>query len=433
MSRNAKRKYTLNWSEKNLNIIEVNINEIKEYENNPRHNELAIEPVANSIENFGFKVPIIVDKDYVIVAGHTRVLAAKKLGLEKVPCIIANDLTEEQIKAFRLADNKVGEIAEWDFEKLEEELMAIQDIDMSMFSFDIDIDIIPEEDDFDVEEALEEIEEPVTSYGDIYLLGNHKLICGDSTNPDDVNLLMGDSLADLLLTDPPYNVNVSNSQGMTIKNDNMEDSEFKKFLHNTFKNASKHLKKGGAFYVWHGDSETVNFRNACDNNNLTVKQCLIWVKNGMIMGRQDYQWKHEPCLYGWKDGASHYFIDDRTQETVIEDKIDINKLKKDEMKNLIKQLLEDRISTTIIREDKPIKNTDHPTMKPIKLIARQIKNSTKKDELILDLFGGSGSTLIAAEQLNRKCNMVEYDPKYCDVIVRRWEELTGQKAVLLNG
>lgn len=416
-----------------MNIIEVNINEIKEYENNPRHNELAIEPVANSIENFGFKVPIIIDKDYVIVAGHTRVLAAKKLGLEKVPCIIANDLTEEQIKAFRLADNKVGEIAEWDFEKLEEELMAIQDIDMSMFSFDIDIDIIPEEDDFDVEEALEEIEEPVTSYGDIYLLGNHKLICGDSTNPDDVNLLMGDSLADLLLTDPPYNVNVSNSQGMTIKNDNMEDSEFKKFLHNTFKNASKHLKKGGAFYVWHGDSETVNFRNACDNNNLTVKQCLIWVKNGMIMGRQDYQWKHEPCLYGWKDGASHYFIDDRTQETVIEDKIDINKLKKDEMKNLIKQLLEDRISTTIIREDKPIKNTDHPTMKPIKLIARQIKNSTKKDELILDLFGGSGSTLIAAEQLNRKCNMVEYDPKYCDVIVRRWEELTGQKAVLLNG
>lgn len=416
-----------------MNIIEVNINEIKEYENNPRHNELAIEPVANSIENFGFKVPIIIDKDYVIVAGHTRILAAKKLGLEKVPCIIANDLTEEQIKAFRLADNKVGEIAEWDFEKLEEELMAIQDIDMSMFSFDIDIDIIPEEDDFDVEEALEEIEEPVTSYGDIYLLGNHKLICGDSTNPDDVNLLMGDSLADLLLTDPPYNVNVSNSQGMTIKNDNMEDSEFKKFLHNTFKNASKHLKKGGAFYVWHGDSETVNFRNACDNNNLTVKQCLIWVKNGMIMGRQDYQWKHEPCLYGWKDGASHYFIDDRTQETVIEDKIDINKLKKDEMKNLIKQLLEDRISTTIIREDKPIKNTDHPTMKPIKLIARQIKNSTKKDELILDLFGGSGSTLIAAEQLNRKCNMVEYDPKYCDVIVRRWEELTGQKAVLLNG
>lgn len=416
-----------------MNIIEVNINEIKEYENNPRHNELAIEPVANSIENFGFKVPIIIDKDYVIVAGHTRVLAAKKLGLEKVPCIIADDLTEEQIKAFRLADNKVGEIAEWDFEKLEEELKAIQDIDMSMFSFDIDIDIIPEEDDFDVEEALEEIEEPVTSYGDIYLLGNHKLICGDSTNPDDVNLLMGDSLADLLLTDPPYNVNVSNSQGMTIKNDNMEDSEFKKFLHNTFKNASKHLKKGGAFYVWHGDSETVNFRNACDNNNLTVKQCLIWVKNGLIMRRQDYQWKHEPCLYGWKDGASHYFIDDRTQETVIEDKIDINKLKKDEMKSLIKQLLEDRIATTIIREDKPLKNTDHPTMKPIKLIARQIKNSTKKDELILDLFGGSGSTLIAAEQLNRRCNMVEYDPKYCDVIVRRWEELTGQKAVLLNG
>ena len=415
-----------------MDILDININEIKEYENNPRNNDEAINAVANSIKEFGFKVPIIIDKNNTIVAGHTRLKAAKQLGIDKVPCLVADDLTEEQIKAFRLADNKVGEIATWDFEKLEEELMGIQSIDMSMFEFDINFDVIPEEDDFDVEQVLEEIEEPITNYGDIYLLGNHKLICGDSTNHNDVKLLMGNDLADLLLTDPPYNVNVSNSQGMTIKNDNMKDDEFKQFLHKTFKNASNFLKEGGAFYVWHGDSETVNFRNACNNNELTVRQCLIWVKNGMILGRQDYNWKHEPCLYGWKEGAAHYFIDDFTQETVIEDKIDVNKLKKDEMKTLIKQLLEDRVSTTIIHEDKPLKNTDHPTMKPIKLIARQIRNSTRKEELILDLFGGSGSTLIAAEQLNRKCNMIEYDPKYCDVIVRRWEELTGKKAVLLN-
>lgn len=415
-----------------MNIIDININEIKEYENNPRHNENAVEPVANSIKEFGFKVPIILDKNNIIVAGHTRLKAAQLLGMDTVPCLIADDLTEEQIKAFRLADNKVGEIAEWDFAKLEEELMTIENIDMSLFEFDVDVEVIPEEDDFDVEEALEEIEEPVTQRGNIYLLGEHKLICGDSTIPGDVSKLMDNDVADLLLTDPPYNVAVKNSQGMTIENDDMSDNEFKQFLHKAFKNGSDNLKKGGAFYIWHGDSETVNFRNACTDNHLTVKQCLIWVKNGMIMGRQDYQWKHEPCLYGWKDGASHYFIDDRTQETVIEDKIDVNKLKKEEMKDLIKQLLDDRISTTILREDKPLKNTDHPTMKPIKLISRQIKNSTKKGELILDLFGGSGSTLISAEQLGRRCNMVEYDPKYCDVIIKRWEKLTGKKAELVN-
>lgn len=419
-----------------MNIIDINIQDIKEYENNPRFNDNAVDAVAKSIEEFGFKVPIILDKNNIIVAGHTRLKAAKQLGLNIVPCLVADDLTEEQIKAFRLADNKVGELAEWDFIKLEEELRNIQNIDMSSFEFDMsffDEELQADDDEFDVEEALEEIEEPITNYGDIYQLGEHKLICGDSTLQEDVSKLMNNKLADLLLTDPPYNVAVENSQGMTIKNDDMSNEDFKRFLHKAFKNASNNLKKGGAFYIWHGDSETVNFRNACTNNDLLVKQCLIWVKNGMIMGRQDYQWKHEPCLYGWKEGASHYFIDDRTQETVIEDKINVNSLKKEEMKELIKQLLDDRVSTTIIREDKPLKNTDHPTMKPIKLLSRQIKNSTKKGELILDLFGGSGSTLICAEQLDRTCYMVEYDPKYCDVIVKRWETLTGRKAELING
>lgn len=256
---------------------------------------------------------------------------------------------------------------------------------------------------------------------------------GDSTNKQDVELLMNNETADLLLTDPPYNVAVENSQGMTIQNDDMADNEFKEFLDSAFNNASDSLKKGGSFYIWHGDSETVNFRTTCESNKLTVRQCLIWVKNGFNFGRQDYKWKHEPCLYGWKDGASHYFIEEYNHPTVIEDNIDINKLKKDEMKELLKEMLSDKIATTIIHENKPLKNTEHPTMKPINLLAGQVRNSSKKDEIVLDLFGGSGSTLIACEQLNRKCYMMEYDPKYADVIINRWETFTGKKAVKLNG
>lgn len=414
-----------------MNIVYKNIEELIEYENNPRNNQNAIIPVAESIKEFGFKVPIIIDKNNVIIAGHTRKKASEHLGIETVPCIIADDLTPEKIQAFRLADNKTAEFAEWDMEKLNEELAQLTafDVDMSSFGFDFDFDTNNvDEDDFDVETALDEVEEPISQPGDVYILGNHRLMCGDSTKKEDVSRLMNGQTADLLLTDPPYNVAVENSQGMTIANDNMKDSEFKKFLNSAMENASNHLKKGGAFYVWHGDSESINFRTACFNNNLLVKQCLIWVKNGFIMGRQDYQWKHEPCLYGWKEGSAHYFIDDRTQETVIEDKININALKKEEMKELIKELLQDKVATTIIREDKPVKNTDHPTMKPLKLLAKQIKNSSRKNEVVLDLFGGSGSTLMSCEQLERTCYMMEFDPKYCDVIIKRWEEYTGKKA-----
>lgn len=239
--------------------------------------------------------------------------------------------------------------------------------------------------------------------------------------------------ADCMVTDPPYNVAVSNSQGMTIENDNMSSSEFKTFINSAMKCASSALKKGAAFYVWYGDIEDVAFRTACTGNGLLVKQCLIWVKNGFTLGRQDYQWRHEPCLYGWKDGAGHYFLDDRAQDTVIEDKPNINKMSKDELKAYIKELLDEKLSTTIMREDKPLKNSDHPTMKPIKLLSRLIKNSTKQNQLVIDLFGGSGSTLVTCEQLNRKCYMMEYDPKYADVIVKRWEDLTGQKAVKVDG
>lgn len=388
-----------------MNIIEINISDIKEYENNPRNNENAIGPVANSIKEFGFKVPIILDRDNVIVAGHTRIRAAKKLGLETVPCVIADDLTPEQIKAFRLADNKVGEIAEWDFTKLEEELKAIQDIDMSDFEFDMTMfeeEPEAEEDDFDIEGALEEVEEPKSKLGDIYQLGNHRLMCGDSTAIDDLEKLMDGTKVDLLITDPPYNVDYEGGTGLKIKNDKMDNDSFRQFLRDAFASADSVMKEGAVFYIWHADSEGYNFRGACFDNGWKVRQCLIWNKNSMVMGRQDYHWKHEPCLYGWKEGASHLWASDRTQ-------------------------------TTVLNFDKPSRNAEHPTMKPIKLFDYQIQNNTKKEDIVLDLFAGSGTTLIACEQNERKSYNMELDPKYCDVIVKRWEELTGNKAVLVNG
>lgn len=413
-----------------MQIIDKQIKDLKPYEKNPRKNDEAVKYVAESIKQFGFKVPIIIDKDNIIIAGHTRYKAAKQLKIETVPCIIADDLTEEQIKAFRIADNKVAEFAEWDLDLLNAELENIMDIDMLDFGFETEeAETEVEEDNFDVDEAIESIEEPKTKLGEIYLLGKHRLIVGDSTQKEDVLRLMDNQEADLLLTDPPYNVAVENSQGMKIENDNMNDNDFREFLNKAMENASAALKKGGAFYIWHGDSETINFRTACINNQLTIRQCLIWVKNGFNFGRQDYKWKHEPCLYGWKEGASHYFIDEYNIPTVIEDKLDLNKLKKEEMKKLLEEMLDEKVPTTVIHEDKPIKNTDHPTMKPINLLARQIKNSSKQNEIVLDLFGGSGSTLIACEQLGRICYMVEYDPKYADVIINRWETFTGEKAI----
>ena len=421
-----------------MQIVEIAIDKLKDYENNPRNNEKAVEAVAESIKEFGFKVPIVIDRNNIIVAGHTRKKASELLGLEKVPCIVADDLTPEKIKAYRLADNKTAELAEWDFEKLEKEMAELTafDFDMTAFGFDeslFDIEQQAEDDGFDEQQALEEIEEPTTKRGDIWQLGTHRLICGDSTSTSTVKRLMNGNKADLLLTDPPYNINVSNSQGMTIQNDNMSNTQFYEFLKASFTSADKNLKEGGAFYIWHAESESLNFRRASEFVGWQIRQCLIWVKNGFTMGRQDYQWKHEPCLYGWKDGASHYFINDRTQSTVIEDKIDINKLKKEEMKDLIKELLQDQTATTVLYEDKPLKNTEHPTMKPIKLMSKLITNSSKKKEKVLDIFGGSGSTLIACEQLDRQCFMVELDEKYCDVIIKRWETLTGQKAELLKG
>lgn len=404
-----------------MQIIEKNIKELIPYEKNPRKNDQSVDKVANSIKEFGFKVPIVVDKNNIIVCGHTRYKAAKKLKLAVVPCVVADDLTEEQIKAYRLADNKVGEDSEWDIDLLQGELDDIIDIDMADFGFDLTEaeNKVVEDDDFEMSVP----EEPKSKLGDIYQLGRHRLMCGDSTNIENVKQLVGGAQIDLLLTDPPYNVNYEGNAGK-IKNDNMEDTAFRKFLTDAFVCAWTVMKPGAAFHIWHADSEGYNFRGACRDAGFKVRQCLIWVKNALVLGRQDFQWKHEPCLYGekalpvgetaeyededhepclygWKDGK-HYWFKNRKQ-------------------------------TTILEFDKPLKSAEHPTMKPIKMFDYEIKCNTKESENVLDLFSGSGTTLMACEQDGRNAYCMEFDPKFVDVIINRWEQFTGEKAVLLNG
>ena len=413
-----------------MKIKDISISRIHEYDNNPRNNEKAVDAVAESINQFGFKVPIVIDKDCVIVAGHTRVKAAKQIGMTSVPCIIADDLTEEQLKAYRLADNKTAELAEWDFEKLHEELKALNAFDMDIFGFDTLPDIMEEMNE-PSETPIEELidDETITKEGDVWRLGNHRLLCGDCTDKATIEKLMNGEKADLLLTDPPYNVAVENSAGMTIQNDNMSDTAFYEFLFSAFSVANTAMKEGAGFYIWHGESEGLNFRKACKAVEWNLKQCIIWVKSQITIGRQDYQWKHEPCLYGWKGGGSHYFIKNRKQATVIDEDIDVEFMTAEELRKVITDIME---QSSILREEKPQKNSDHPTMKPIPLIKKQVKNSTRKNGIVLDIFGGSGTTLLACEELSRICYMVELDPKYCDVIIKRWETLTGEKAVKTN-
>lgn len=418
-----------------MNIQMFKINDLHPYENNPRKNDEAVKYVVESIKEFGFKVPIVVDSKNVIVAGHTRWKAAKKLGMKEVPCVVADDLSEKQIKAFRLADNKVGEFAEWDDDLLIQELQDL-DVSMEVFGFE-EFDI--EEDDVEVEEDFYEPElpeEPRTKRGDIYQLGEHRLMCGDCTDEKDVDKLLNGEIADLVVTDPPYNVDIGGKaefmdagKDRHILNDKMDSSGFYTFLYDFYTQMLRALKPGGAFYIWHAETEGASFRTALEDAGGHIRQCLIWVKNTLVLSRQDYHWRHEPCLYGWKDGAAHYFVDDRSQTTVFEDKVDVDKLTKEQMKAILKDIFEDKVSTSVLNEARPTVNDLHPTMKPIKLIGRLVKNSSRKGERVVDFFGGSGSTLITCEQLDRKCYTMELDPKYCDVIIARWEEFTGQKAV----
>ena len=394
--------------ESTMNIQKINILKLKPSEYNPRKD---LQPedeeyikIKNSILEFGYVAPVIINADMTVIGGHQRLKVLKELGYEEIQCIVV-DLDKNKEKALNLALNKIS--GEWDNDKLEAILAELKetDIDINVTGFsndeidDILKDIIgSNEDDFDLEEALDEIEEPITKVGDVWLLGKHRLLCGNSTQEDDVMRLMNNQYADMLLTDPPYNVDYEGTAGK-IKNDNMNETEFYNLLIDAFKNMHSVAKSGCPIYVFHADTEGLNFRNAFKNAGFKLAQCLVWVKNTFVMGRQDYQWKHEPILYGWKEGKAHYFIDSRSQNTVLE-------------------------------FDKPTRNAEHPTMKPIDLLVYLIKNSSKENNLIVDLFGGSGSSLIAAEQSNRICYAMELDPRYCDVIVKRWETLTGQKAEL---
>lgn len=418
-----------------MEIKELLISDLTEYGNNPRHNEKAIDAVAESIKQFGFKVPLVIDRDGIIVAGHTRLKAARKLGLEKVPCVVADDLTPEQVKAFRLADNKTAELAEWDFELLESELQDLQAYDMDLFGFDTLPSLFDSEN--AGEDYLDDIDEDsgeesnLVKFGSVWQLGNHRLICGDSTNAETIAELMNGEYADLLVTDPPYNVNIEGGTDdkLTIINDNMESEEFYNFLKSALSSADNVMKAGAGFYIWYGEIEGLNFRRACRDIGWNIKQTLIWVKNVATMGRQDYQWMHEPCLYGWKDGAGHYFIKNRKQKTVIDRSAELDIMSAEELRQIIRDILD---PTDILKFDKPLRNDLHPTMKPIPLIETLIKNSSKRGQKVLDIFGGSGTTLLACESLNRQCFICEYDERYASVIVKRWETMTGDKAIQLK-
>lgn len=378
---------------------------IKPYPNNPRVNDGAVAFVANSIKEFGFRNPIVVDNAGVIIAGHTRLKAAKKLGLKEAPVIVADDLSDEQVKALRLADNKTAETAEWDLNLLDQEISEIADIDMTDFGFELDEE--PDDDADAVDDDFEEPEniEPIAKRGQIYRLGDQVLMCGDSTSKEDIQKLMGGEQADLLITDPPYNVDYEGrtADKMKIENDSMSADQFYEFIYKAFNNAEEALMPGSSFYIWYaeGTSTTFELYKALRETKLLIKQQLIWNKAKKTFGRQDYQWKHEPCLYGWKEGASHHWYSDRKQ-------------------------------TTVLDFDNPMASHLHPTMKPIPLFDYQIKNSSKPGDRVLDIFGGSGTTLMACQQNGRKSYTMEYDPHYVDVIIKRWEDFTGEKAELIN-
>lgn len=414
-----------------LKIVELRTEQLIPYEKNPRKNDGAVESVANSIKEFGFVNPIIVNEKFVIIAGHTRLKAAKKLGLLKVPCVIVKGLTEEQEKALRIADNKTSELAEWDLDLLKAEIEDIINIDMTLFGFE---EVAPEpaevvEDDY---EPIFNEKETRTKVGQLWKLGNHRLYVGDSTDEASYEKLLGEDKADMVLTDPPYNVDYSSEDGKKIVNDKMENFQFEEFLTSAFKPMAEFLKEGRGFYIFHASRSQREFENALNNAGLQVRQQLIWNKNSFTLGRQDYQWKHEPILYGWKDGDRHYFINDRTQATVYEkEPADLEKMKKEELIALIKEFYKE--TTTVIDENKPLRDAEHPTMKPIKLMARFVENSSKVGEIVLDNFGGSGSTLMACEQTGRRCRTIELDPQYADVILDRWEKFTGKTAELIKG
>ena len=398
-----------------LRIEYLSVGALKPAERNARkHTESDIQAIVESIKEFGFSDPIgIWGGANIIVEGHGRLLAAQRLGMTEVPCIRLDHLTDEQRRAYALAHNKTAELSDWDFSALEAELDDLKDaFNLAAFGFDVNAEPEVHEDDY--EPVLPET--PRAKRGDIWILGRHRLMCGDSTNADEVKKLVDGRPIDMLLTDPPYNVDVHETAGK-IMNDNMDDSSFRQFLTAAFKAAVSVMRPGAAFHIWHANTEGYNFMGAVRDAGLALRQVLIWVKSSPTLGRQDFQWQHEPCLsgdletvedteavdaalYGWKDGTHRWF--------------------------------KKRKEKTVLYYDKPKSSKEHPTMKPVLMFDYEMQCNTKAGEAVLDLFGGSGTTLIAAEQNGRDAFLMELDPKFCDVIVDRWQKLTGLDAVLLS-
>lgn len=418
------------------------LSDLKPAEYNPRiplrPEDKEYQDIKRSIEDNGYLDPIVINYDGTIIKGHQRRTVMMDLGIKEAEVVVLEIRDKGKEKQANIALNKIT--GRWDDLKLKDLLLDLElnDYDLESTGFTVDElddlcvslekELEAEEDDFDPEEEYNEIEEPVTQRGDIWILGRHRLMCGDSTSELDVSQLMAGEEADLVITDPPYNVNYKDG---SIKNDNMDEGSFEVFLQNAFLAMFEFMRQGAAAYIFHADSEGLAFRKAFVDAGFKLAECLIWEKNSFVLGRQDYQWRHEPILYGWKEGAAHYFIDDRSQDTVLlEDELDLESMKKQDLITYIHQIIDSqKDKTTVIFENKPTKNDVHPTMKPVALIGKLMKNSSKPEWNVLDLFGGSGSTLMAAEQLNRTAFLMELDEKFCDVIVRRWENYTGGKAV----
>lgn len=395
----------------------VSTSKLIPYVNNARtHSQEQVNKLRGSLREFGFINPVIIDADYNVIAGHGRLMAAKEEGIEEVPCVLVDYLSEAQKKAYILADNRYAQDAGWDEELLRLEIESLEgmDFDVSLTGFNEDeiADLFAdsegtgaEDDDFDLSDALEKA--AFVERGDVWQVGRHRLMCGDATSPEDVATLMDGKKANLIITDPPYNVAFESSDGLSIKNDKMENDKFYEFLLAAFKNMAEHLEKGGSAYVFHADTEGLNFRKAFIDAGFHLSGCCIWVKNSLVLGRSDYQWKHEPVLYGFLQNGKHYWS-----------------------KNA------GRSQTTIWNFDKPKKNKNHPTSKPLDLLAYPIGNSSQENAIVIDTFGGSGSTLMTCEQTNRICHTMELDEKYASVILRRYVEDTDDAEnvyVIRNG
>lgn len=433
-----------------LEVVKVRTSDLIEYEYNAKeHPEEQVEQIAQSIREFGFNAPVLAwhnaDGEAEIVAGHGRLMAARKLGMEMLPVVFLDHMSEEQRRAYILVDNQLTMNSGFDLQMLESEIARIAEIDMSAYGFEVEIpderDLEPVEVD---EDELPEVSPTRVRRGQIWQLGDHRLVCGDSADARVTEAMMDGEGADLLLTDPPYNVDYADKNEMLVEYDKMSRiydaiegdqfeniAQYRRFIVGALEPATRVLRAGGAYYIWFAAWHTRAMFEACDELGLQVRQQLYWVKNTIVLGRQDYQWQTEPCLYGWKDGT-HWFAPTRKEHNVIDDMADIRKMDKAQLVEMVESLTFGGEETDAIRDDKPMKSGDHPTMKPVTLFARLIRNSTRKDETVLDVFAGSGTTAIACEQMGRKARMVEIDEGYCDVILERWERFTGKTARLIG-